>query len=87
MEPPQYIFEPYIQMFFKLKKRATTNMTEEKKSKYIKDYQPQEGILLEESKIEKNQSLRSIAKYWNTKKACREEGSSLAIFQYQESKV
>ena len=60
------IWASYINLFLKLKQEASGYpswcKTDEDKKRYIDDYQQQEGISLDPSKIMKNEGLRSLSK-------------------------
>ena len=60
------LFSPYIKTFMQLKQQASgwpaECDTEEKREEYLQDYEKNQGIKLDSSKIEKNPGLRSLAK-------------------------
>lgn len=60
------LFTQYINTFLKLKQQASGYpdhvQTAEEKAEYIKNYHEHEGILLDETLIQKNPGLRSISK-------------------------
>ena len=60
------LFSPYIKTFMQLKQQASgwpaECDTEEKREVYLQDYEKNQGIKLDSSKIEKNPGLRSLAK-------------------------
>lgn len=60
------LFTDYVNTFLKIKQEAGGRPDwcedEEKRQRYIREYQEKEGILLDYDKIEKNPGLRSLAK-------------------------
>ena len=60
------LFSEYVNTFLKIKQEASgwprNEMSELEKHQYIEDYEQNEGIRLESSRIEKNPGLRSLAK-------------------------
>ena len=65
-ETTKELFKDYVGKFLKIKQEASGYpdwvKTEEDKEKYIKNYQDNQGVLMEKEKIEVNPGLRAIAK-------------------------
>jgi len=61
------LFRDYIDRFYKTKTESSDYpkdcVTEEQKEQYIRTFFEREGILLDRSKIARNEGLRSLAKY------------------------
>ena len=92
-EKADYLFQPYIQTWLKLKTEASgwpsSCTDDEKKQAFIDEFKDREGVELDPEKMEKNPGKRFIAKlmlnsFWGKLGQRRNQGQTTICTTYQQ---